>query len=325
MGDKTAIEWTDATWNPIQGTKGRWSCVKVSEGCKFCYAERFNVRMGGPEYKVGVDKLRLDEEILTQPLRWKRPRRIFVCSMTDLFEERVPDEWIQVILSVMALAGQHTFQVLTKRAERMCRFLSDVKRDSVLDAGAAAMKRLGLRWQKNDKLYGRGPAKGWPLDNVWLGVSVETQERADERIPHLLETPAAVRFLSVEPLLGPVHLAPKDRVVEQLSPWYGPTGFDPTASQPVRDRASWLFPKVDWVIVGGESGGPSERALVVKAPVGDTERFSWAPKFEALQWVRALRDQCVGAGVPFFFKQWGGPTPKSGGRLLDGQEWGEFP
>jgi len=303
--------------------RGNWSCVKISEGCAHCYAERFNVRRGGPEYKIGADTLRLDNAILTQPLRWKRPRRIFLASMTDLFEERIPDDWIRVILGVMALAGQHTFQLLTKRAERMCHFLSGVDPGSVLDDGDAAMKRLGLQWNRNDKLYGRGPAKGWPLDNLWCGVSVETQARADERIPWILKTPAAVRFLSVEPLLGPVdiekHLTPR---------WMNPDAPDVAA------RAAWykLGPmrRVDWVIVGGESGGPPERALVngIRHPrlgYQTHDKTEWVPKKEALEWVRAFRDQCVAAGVSFFHKQWGGPTPKSGGRLLDGRTWDEFP
>ena len=289
MGDKTAIEWTDSTWNPLRGTKGTWSCIKISTGCEFCYAQRLNVRLGGPEYKVGADTLRLDETILTQPLRWKRPRRIFVCSMTDLFEERVPDEWIGQIFGIMLTTReQHTYQVLTKRAERLHGFIAKYSSSG-------------------------GPLHPWPLPNVWLGVSVENQARADERIPWLLKTPAAVRFLSVEPLVGPVD----------LEDWL--EGFQPFNPDLTRRKSP-----ISWVICGGESGGPPERALVEKDITkiwygGIHQGTFWYPKREALEWVRALRDQCVAAGVPFFHKQWGGPTSKSGGRLLDGRTWDEFP
>lgn len=325
MGEKTEIEWTDSTWNPLRGTKGLWSCTKVSEGCQFCYAERFNRRLGGPDYKVGADTLRLDDGIMEQPLRWKRPRRIFVCSMTDLFEERVPDDWIYDVWLTMLTAPQHTYQILTKRAERM----------------AETVTWIGEMFQTT-----KGNRPPWPLPNVQLGVSTETQEWADKRIPFLLKTPAAVRFLSVEPLLGSVD-------VEKL--YLVPRWMNPDAPD-VAARTAWykLGPmrRVDWVIVGGESGGPPERALVTReCACGDYEdqhdpdgrcrvcpgspqpypvckrfRFSrWSEKPEALEWVRSLRDQCLAASVPFFFKQWGGPTPKSGGRLLDGKEWSEWP
>lgn len=326
MGERTTIEWTDATWNPLRGTKGKWSCVKISEGCAHCYAERFNVRQGGPEYRVGADAARLDEAMLTLPLRWNRPRRVFVCSMTDAFGEWVPDDWLLAMFAVMYLAGQHTFQVLTKRTERMQKFMASVRPEHLLDDGVAAMKRLGLGFQRADKLYGRGPARGWPPDNLWLGVSVEDQVRADERIPWLLQTPAAVRFLSVEPLLGPVD----------ISRFLVPRWTNPGESLDVQQRAAHYrngpMRRIDWVIVGGESGGPPERALVEKAQdftLGSNYeakgRWAWQPKAEALEWVRSLRDQCVTAGVPFFFKQWGGPTQKSGGRLLDGKVWDQFP
>ena len=314
MGDRTAIEWASATWNPLRGTKGAWSCIKISPGCEFCYAQRLNVRRGGPEYKVGADTLRLDETILTQPLRWKRPRRIFVCSMTDLFEERVPVLWLDKVFAVMALASHHTFQVLTKRAQRMQEYCSDLRFGQINDAAQELLLgRIPLPTQRHGMVSGK-----WPLPNVWLGVSVENQARADERIPWLLKTPAAVRFLSVEPLLGPVDLE-----FDEIDIALEPDGYGNTAIKgPLR-----------WVIGGGESGGPPERALVEKRCAGcgkegyaaHQERREWLPKPEALEWVRALRDQCVAAGVPFFFKQWGGPTPKSGGRLLDGKECSEFP
>ena len=320
MGDKTAIEWADSTWNPIRGTKGNWSCVKVSEGCAHCYAERFNVRQGGPEYTVGADTLRLDLKSMEIPLRWKRPRRIFVGSMTDLFEERVPDEWIGQVFGIMlATRDSHTYQILTKRAERLHGFISKYSSPG-------------------------GPLHPWPLLNVWLGVSVENQARADERIPWLLQTPAAVRFLSVEPLLTGVDLSRWLPIAPRGNQW-----------QRVKVESAYgeQRPRISWVITGGESGGPPERALVKRTcACGDWQEdhvdgrgacrmpddinHGYRPcktfrpagfdlKHEAVEWLRSLRDQCQAAGVAFFHKQNGGPTPKSGGRLLDGKEWSEFP
>ncbi len=337
VGDKSKIEWTDATWNPIRGTKGTWSCVKISEGCKFCYAERLNLRRwphgGGPEYKIGADELRLDEKILIQPLRWLRHRRIFVCSMTDLFEERVENDWIDCIFAVMALTPQHTFQVLTKRAARMAAYCAEQRFDEINEASVSLDSRVVLPSQRHGMVPG-----GWPLPNVWLGVSVENQARADERIPWLLKTPAAVRFLSVEPLLGPVDLKP-----HLARPCLMCGG---SASVPVEGGGKpcpRCFPvgqfqdpdQIGWVIVGGESGGPPERALVKRCnsddphscrdALGGTGESHYHAKPDALEWVRTLRDQCVAAGVPFLFKQWGGPTAKSGGRILDGRTWDEYP
>lgn len=316
MGEKTTIEWTDSTWNPLRGTIGKWSCVKVSPGCQFCYAERVNRRFGGPDYRVGADTVRLDERALTEPLRWKLPRRVFVCSMSDLFGEWVPDEWLHRIFAVMALAGGHTYQVLTKRAERMRDYLADPATPGNV---AAAVER---QMQREPRLTGRtwrdfvGYRVPWPLPNVWVGVSVEDQQRADERIPHLIETPAAVRFLSMEPLLGPVNLDPW--LWEEAGPAWA--GRNPS-------------PDIDWVIVGGESGGPNARRLVgtcsVREPSGDPCRVchgsGWSATADGLVWVRSIRDQCVHALCPFLFKQWGGPTPKSGGRELDGRTWDEYP
>jgi protein gp37 len=194
--------------------------------------------------------------------------------MSDLFQEDVPDEWIIRIFQLMYRAEDHVFQVLTKRAHRMHNLLA-----------------------------------GHPyLGNVWLGVSAENQQYADERIPLLLQTPAAVRFVSAEPLLGPIDLTylnllpPRHRV--DGFPWLN--GLTGVVAGP-----DDLLPHLDWVIVGGESGGPRERRL-------DPARANET-------WVLSLRDQCTAAGVAFFFKQWGGPTPKAGGRLLDGREWSEFP
>jgi protein gp37 len=234
MGDKSAIEWTDATWNPVTG------CTKVSPGCKNCYAERLALRlraMGNPRYVNGF-AVTLHRNQLDLPLRWRQPRRIFVNSMSDLFHEAVPENFILQTFEVMGRAHWHVFQVLTKRADRL---------------RALAPK---LPW---------GP-------NVWQGVSVETS-RYFPRIHRLLEVPAEVRFLSLEPLLGPLPGLPLDGI--------------------------------NWVIVGGESG-PNHRRV-------------------SPEWIREIRDQCEKAGVPFFFKQWGGRTPKEGGRLLDGKEWNGTP
>jgi len=298
MADKSAIEWTDSTWNPVSG------CSKVSTGCKFCYAERVSKRMGQE-----FTKITLHPERLERPLRWRKPRRIFVNSMSDLFHEDVPDDFILSVLAVVAATRDHTYQVLTKRAERMASVMSAHFGANMLEGAAeklAAEKDWCYAWDGT-----------WPLPNLWLGVSCENQEQADKRIRPLLQTPAVVRFVSLEPLLGPVDLF---RV-----------GMG-------RKEGRFIHgPGIDWIIVGGESGGPPERALVKQCslrfiPLGDGPRpcarcggSGWAPKPEALDWIRAIRDQCQAAGVGFFFKQWGGPRPKSGGRLLDGREWNEFP
>ena len=308
MADKTSIEWTDATWNPVRG------CTRVSPGCGGpnrqggCYAEKIAARFSDPDQPFHgfairtphggqwTGKLALVEDALTLPLRWKRPRRIFVNSMSDLFHENLPDEAIDAVFCVMSAADHHQFQVLTKRSDRMRRYFS-VDRIDRLAARSRQMFERGI-------LPNHG-LTAWPIPNVWLGVSAEDQERADERIPDLLRTAAGVRFVSAEPLLGPIDLSPKDRVAEMLSRWYGPDGFDETGSQPVRERASWLFPKIDLLIAGAESG-PRARDCDI-------------------EWVRSLRDQCVRAGVAFFWKQHAKngrkiPTPE-----LDGQRWTQLP
>ena len=234
MGDKSAIEWTDATWNPVTG------CTKVSPGCKNCYAERLASRlqaMGNRRYVNGF-AVTLHPDQLELPLRWKQPKQIFVNSMSDLFHESVPAAYIRRAFDVMVQAHWHTFQILTKRARRLAELAPDLP---------------------------------WP-SNIWQGVSVENA-RYTWRVADLVKVPAAVRFLSVEPLLGPISHLP--------------------------------LAGIAWVIVGGESG-PGHRPI-------------------RPGWVREIRDQCEQAGVPFFFKQWGGQTPKAGGRLLDGQEWSEMP
>jgi protein gp37 len=228
------IEWTEVTWNPVTG------CTKVSAGCANCYAERMARRlraMGQPNYALGVE-VATHEHMLERPLSWRRPCTIFVNSMSDLFHEAVPDEFIRKVFATMRAAEWHQFQVLTKRAERLAEL---------------------------------APTMHWP-DNVWVGVSVESSDYA-HRIDWLRTVPAVVRFLSLEPLLGPL---------------------------PDLDLKG-----IDWVIVGGESG-PNAR-----------------PIQEA--WVREVRDQCLRADVPFFFKQWGGVRKKASGRELDRRVWDEMP
>ena len=234
MSDKSAIEWTDATWNPVTG------CSKVSPGCAHCYAEMLSLRFGHSKLpwtpENAAENVILHPERLGLPLRWRKPRRVFVNSMSDLFHELVPWDYIDAVFDVMEKAERHTFQVLTKRPERM-----------------RALARL-------------------VPPNVWLGTSIEN-DRWVKRADYLRETPDCIRFLSLEPLIGPL---------------------------PSLDLTN-----IDWVIVGGESGRDHR-------PIDAA-------------WVRDLRDRSVAAGVPFFFKQWGGITPKSGGRLLDGRTWDEYP
>ena len=267
MGERSHIEWTDATWNPITG------CTVVSPGCTNCYAMKLaGTRLQHHPSRAGLTKaskagpvwtgeVRFNEQWLTQPLKWKRPRMIFVCAHGDLFHESVPDEWIDRVFAVMALAPQHTFQVLTKRSKRMQEYLSSTGlMMRVTHAGARMM-------DDGDGAYSQLANTDWPLPNVLLGVSVEDQKRADERIPDLLATPAAVRWISAEPLLGPVD----------LSAYAEMAGCD--------TMMGISNPGLDWVIVGGESGHGAR-------PMHP-------------DWARSLRDQCAADGVAFYFKQWG--------------------
>ncbi len=246
MGAKTSIEWTKgddgsagASWNPIQAlvappasmserTLIGHHCEHVSKGCIGCYAEGINLRLGTKlAFKAQNRKtpvILLNEEVLRQPLRWRRPRRVFVCSMTDLFGDWVKDEWIAAIFAVMALARQHTFIILTKRPERMRQWL--IANQGQLDLVDAAMDRIAPAFWHDRELQDVG---GWPLSNVWAGVSAEDQPTADQRIPILLESPAVVRWVSLEPLIGPIDLLSVQRPVGRC----------------------WL----DWVVVGGASKG----------------------------------------------------------------------
>ncbi len=284
MGDRSAIEWTDATWTPIRARHGDavgWHCEHVSEGCRNCYAEAMNRRLGtGLEFKPGHRKaieMFLDEEMLLAPLRWQRPRMIFVCSMTDLFAGFVPDAWIDQIFAVAALCPQHILQVLTKRTERMRDYLTTPGRHTAILAAAAEITGETVT-------VGAGHDWPWPLPNVWAGSSVEDQATAEERIPILLDTPAAVRWLSMEPLLGQVDLT---GVVLPPSWVYQPllgVRFDPMMP-PTYGGEEEATPKLDWIVLGGESG----RGARPMHP----------------DWVRSVRDQCSTADVPFLFKQWG--------------------
>ena len=239
MSQSSTIEWTDATWNPVRG------CTKISPGCKLCYAETFAERfrgVPGHPYEQGFD-LRLVPHKLAEPLRWATPKAIFVNSMSDLFHEGVPEVYIEQVARVMEAGSWHTYQVLTKRAERM----RDLLRGRL--AFAAAMR------------------------HVWWGVSVENRTHGLPRIDVLRDAPAAVRFLSVEPLL--------------------------------EDLGEIDLRGIHWVIVGGESGHgarPLQR-----------------------EWVLSIRKQCRRAGVPFFFKQWGGVRKAAAGRILDGRTYDEMP
>lgn len=306
MADRTHIEWTDATWNIITG------CSVVSAGCKHCYAMKLaGTRLAHHPSREGLTidtaagpvwngEVRFNDRWLLQPLDWARPRRIFVCAHGDLFHESVPDEWICAVFAIMASAPQHTFQVLTKRPQRARRWFERM-RDRATAEGylhECLKGRMGY-------YHPRRPAVNlatWPLPNVWLGVSVEDQAAADARIPDLLRTPAAVRWLSAEPLLGPVdlsaHIAPPDLpfltagtpLCRQLPSGVGCARSGPHYPREYGCRWSEIFsegslPGLNWVIVGGESG-PGARPMHP-------------------DWVRSLRDQCTAAGVPFLFKQWG--------------------
>jgi protein gp37 len=363
---KTSIEWTDATWNPIRG------CSRISEGCRNCYAEGVAYRFSGPgkPYEglvtIGPNgarrrqwngQVKFVEKHLLDPLKWKAPRRVFVNSMSDLFHENVTDEIRDRIFAVMALCPQHTFQVLTKRPERMLNYLTGLSEVAAawsrkIEKPFTASDVLNLRWMhwrlNQGPAFPYGP---WPLPNVWLGASVENQAAADERIPLLLQTPAAVRFISAEPLLGPITF--------RWATWDSWTIAHPHFERAevaegrggkrrlVREHDGLRM--LDWVIVGGESGHDAR------------------PMHPG--WAESLRDQCVAAGVPFFFKQWGLWHPgsnfqdhdviavdeegriaeggfvesfpagassadgwemmhrgkKSSGALLDGREWRQFP
>jgi protein gp37 len=282
VSDHSTIAWTEATWNPVTG------CSHVSEGCRHCYAETLSRRYGRSSKpwtaQNAAENVRLHRNRLDKPLGWRKPRLVFVNSMSDLFHELVPFEFIDEVFAVMAVTPEHTYQVLTKRPDRMLEYTQRAF------ASEPTVRCIQLELEGNRVLSSHSDGYSWPLPNVWLGVSCEDQKNADLRIPTLVETPAALHFLSCEPLLGPIDLRPKGgKVFEMLSQWYGPQGFDSTGSQPMRERVPGLFPKVDWVIVGGESG-PGFRPM-------------------ALEWAEDIQRQCERAGVSYFFKQKSGRYP----------------
>lgn len=292
MGTST-IEWTDLTWNPVTG------CDRVSAGCDHCYALTLAKRLKAMEARridlgqldAGQAKYQVDgdprtsgpgfgvtthPDVLTAPLRWPGGRTVFVNSMGDLFHDQVPDRFIAAVFAVMAMTPQHTYQLLTKRHARMRSLLSSATfRHQVAEEGRTHLIGCQQDWLAVGAMLG-----GQPLPNVWLGVSVEDQATANLRIPALLETPAAVRFVSAEPLLGPIDLT-----AVQRRP--GGPRLD-TLSGEVRKAAPG---RLDWVIVGGESGAGAR-------PMHP-------------DWPRSLRDQCQRHGVPFFFKQWGDWAPEA--------------
>jgi protein gp37 len=274
----TGIEWTDETWNPTTG------CDRVSPGCDHCYALTMARRLKGigqAKYQRDGDQktsgpgfgVSVHPDELTAPLRWRRPRRVFVDSMGDLFHDQVPDEFIARVWAVMAATPQHTYQVLTKRHGRMRSLLGSDGFDHLALDLSHEMKPVPIGSLPHGDTY--------PLPNVWGGVSVENQAAADLRIPKLVETPLAVRFLSCEPLLGQIDLS-------MVTTRNGTLPVAPLEVHYDQDTGVGRRP-ISWVIAGGESGAGAR-------PMHP-------------DWARSLRDQCQAAGVPFFFKQWGSWAP----------------
>ena len=363
----TKIEWADAVWNPVTG------CTPCSPGCDHCYAKRMSVRLAGrcgyPPSPRQFD-VTLHQDVLEQPMHWRKPKRIFVCSMADLFHPDVPDAFLDRVFAMMLASHvltnhRHQDLVLTKRPERMRQYLIFREPDRLLQDWAEAGDRF-IHLDNEDVLFSESvgamcsarwsasgiaetqprpwsvPENCWPLPNVWLGVTAENQEMADARIPILLQTPAAVRFVSVEPMLGPVDLHIGESLGEDDSAvgWTRCVNGGRNHQHPLHERR--CLSGIDWVICGGETG-PGARPMHP-------------------DWARSLRDQCQAAKVPFFFKQWGEWAPaavplvgmvggprqeliapdgtfgpahdsvivarigkKTAGRRLDGREWNEFP
>lgn len=284
----TGIEWTHhpgyrgETWNPLaafdeDGNRG-WFCTHVSEGCRNCYAEKLNVEqrhgMGtGHEYKhQNLDEIEFRLVNVEKPVTWQKPRCVFVNSMTDLFHEAVAETIIERIFAAMALGAEHRFLVLTKRPQRMLEFMRTEERRQKI----ARMAVSDPEYSVDDQTLHRAFKSEWPPPNVWLGVSVEDQHTLEERVPTLQQTPAAKRFVSCEPLLGPLDFVIESQPI-LVNTLRGETGVEPP------------IPGLDWVIAGGESG-PNARP----------------PNPE---WFRMIRDQCQMHDTPFFFKQWGAWAP----------------
>lgn len=341
MGDKSKIEWTDASWTPIRARNIKtrrvgWHCEHVSPGCEHCYSETMNMGMRGigtglpfkPGHRKDVE-IFLDEQMLWKPLQWRRPRMVFVCSMTDLFADFVEDSWLHKVFAVMAACPQHTFQVLTKRAHRMSDYLNNELNSSFIQA--AALAKIPARLWEVDATWNMP----WPLPNVWVGVSTEDGPRAKERIPHLLAAPAALRFVSYEPALGPIsfrfgddlwyqggelpellQVNPVDRAslnaLAGFTTWPSCHYMSPTIPSQHRIIDGLLFEsrgekrKIDWIIYGGESG-PGRRP-------------------SDINWAVDTMAQCKAEGTKFFFKQDGAHRSGQRGRASD-ELWAckEFP
>ena len=303
--DHSRIAWCDATWNPVSG------CSKVSSGCAHCYAEAISHRFGWTTQPWAAphaaDNVRCHADRLDEPRHWRRPRRVFGNSMSDLFHDQVPDSFLDQVFAVMALTPRHTFQILTKRPQRMRDYLMDPQ---TVVRMAYAIDRLDNPSGRDTLAPVGQEAQSWPLPNVWLGVSVEDQRRANERIPLLLQTPAALRFVSCEPLLDALDLT-EINGESALDPicWGDCAcdsvyGYDPGCVR--HGGAGHLTRHIDWVIVGAESGSKAR-------PMED-------------DWVRSLRDQCIEANVSFFFKQ---RVDTAGHKdqqpVLDGHIWKNYP
>jgi len=301
MGETTKIAWSNATWNPVIG------CSHVSPGCEHCYAETLALRYGWSKHPWGAqhaaENVVLKPHKLGDPLKWKAPRMIFVNSLSDVFHEQIPNEYIARMFAVMNACPSHVFQILTKRPARMAQLMASKAFENLVDEKCAELA-AERGWVCLCEL------DSWPLPNVWLGVSVEDQRRADERIPLLLQTPAAIRFLSCEPLLGWLHLEPwlvptrvraehHDHLTDGY--WHDGCAF---CQRRRREGGTGIDAPIDWVIVGGESGS------------------GYRPM--DLDWARSLRDQCQASGTAYFFKQGSGPRPGMNA-TLDAVEYHEFP
>jgi protein gp37 len=300
VSEKTGIAWTDSTWNVVTG------CTKISQGCAHCYAELTAARlqrMGSKRYRDGF-AVRFHPDVLREPMKWRAPRRIFVCSMADLFHKDVTDRQRAAIWCVMASRPDHTFQVLTKRAQEMKRWFSWL--EEMATKAADVFPEDHQNWRRAHVLraaaidfgiavpdYAFLEDQGWPLRNVEVGVTVENEEQAEARLLYLMACPAAVRFASLEPLLEDVD----------LTPWLDERpGCDGGAPHEDCEQCYPATRKLDWAIVGGESG-PDARPMHP-------------------DWVRSVRDQCHAAMVPVFLKQWGAYRPKAAGEHYTGKLWG---
>ena len=328
----TKIEWTDESWNPVTG------CTKIAEGCGNCYAERMSKRLAGRYGYPSKDpfKVTIHRDKIPQPIHWKSPRMIFVCSMSDLFHDSVPDEIIDIVFAVMAMCPRHTFQILTKRPKRMCSYLSNLSEANYDVAGRladAADEYFGDVeagcWVSNsiNKCLGKELNVGWPLKNLWIGTSISTQEDANSNIPSLLKAYARLRFVSIEPLLSKIVL-PKfiklphrvrgdwpvgDQVIAK--PGIYEVDLNPHGARSVKTPKGSLGIKpnecedlglgINFVIVGAESG-PRARPM-------------------DLDWARSIRDQCIKARIPFFLKQAAVNGKLESMPMLDGKIWNQMP